>query len=192
MNPAVNALLEFYNKEGAQSFLSHRRHMNKAKPLKYGQERTIFIKEHLSYDGVSGKITWKKSPNYGVSVGQKAGYIDSLGYLRISVKSSVYFGHRIAWLLAYNKWPTKIIDHINGNPSDNSLKNLREATQRENQQNQKTHRAGGLPGVYYNKRQQVYFAQVTKDKKHYFIGRFKTKDEGHSAYLKFIKKKGWE
>ncbi|EHB7575351.1 HNH endonuclease, partial [Escherichia coli] len=32
--------------------------------------------------------------------------------------------HRIAWLMVYNDWPTDVIDHINGDRSDNRIANL--------------------------------------------------------------------
>jgi hypothetical protein len=56
--------------------------------------------------------------------------------------SVMFFGqeigvHRIAWALHYNNYPTLQIDHINGDPVDNRICNLRLATQSQNSQNSK-------------------------------------------------------
>jgi hypothetical protein len=45
--------------------------------------------------------------------------------------------HRAAWLLYYGEWPNDAIDHINGNPGDNRIANLRVVDQLTNQKNAK-------------------------------------------------------
>ena len=58
--------------------------------------------------------------------------------------------HRLVWALVYGKFP-KQIDHINGNPKDNRVENLREVTPSENDMNRvwawKPNAKTGLPGV---------------------------------------------
>jgi HNH endonuclease len=43
--------------------------------------------------------------------------------------------HRVIWAIVYGVDPCDIIDHINGDPSDNRIENLRTATPRQNSQN---------------------------------------------------------
>lgn len=77
-----------------------------------------------------GSIFWKKS-------GLKAGCIDgSTGYVKVKCGGKMYYAHRIIWMMHKGQTNTTI-DHINGNPSDNRLENLREASKSQNQSNQK-------------------------------------------------------
>lgn len=43
-----------------------------------------------------------------------------------------YFAHRIIWALHYGKFPNSIIDHIDGDSSNNRLDNLRSVSQSRN------------------------------------------------------------
>lgn len=43
----------------------------------------------------------------------------------------------MAWLLGTGAWPKHYIDHINGDPADNRLTNLRDVTHQVNMRNQK-------------------------------------------------------
>lgn len=108
------------------------------------------------------------------------------GYVFIRVDGVVYPAHRLAWLWMTGVWPQEEIDHANGNPSDNSWENLREATHGENQQNgQRVYRSNfrsGICGVYYkNRGKKRWEAILWKDKKAIYLGRFATKEEAGIA-----------
>src|SRR5262245_61666013 len=91
----------------------------------------------LRYNPCTGEIT-----KNGRAVGSRRrdGYIE--------VTQGRYFNnllaHRVAWRIIYGRWPTEI-DHIDGNPSNNSIWNLREVSHQANLLNQKRHREGRLP-----------------------------------------------
>ena len=58
----------------------------------------------------------------------------------------------------------KVIDHINHNPCDNRKQNLRICTRFENQQNLRS-RSSSHTGVYFRKRDNRWYANITKNKK---------------------------
>ena len=75
-------------------------------------------------------------------------------------------------MLVYGRLP-KQIDHINGNPKDHRIENLREVNQSENDMNRvfswKPNPSTGLPGVY--KVKGVYRVKV-QDKQLYFRDKY--------------------
>lgn len=152
-----------------------------------------FIKEHLEYNPESGNLLWKKSPKCKIPPDKIAGTKNPLGYTVIKIKGKLYLAHRIAWLLHAGEWPKALIDHINGDPADNRIKNLRLATKRLNAQNQKIHRSGKvLLGASPVKNSKKFSVQVVHSKKRHYVGIFNSKEEAHNAYLNFIKINKWE
>lgn len=91
------------------------------------------FQQEFSYDSESGKITRKNKKNAD-------GSLDSYGYLILKLKGRQYKAHRIAWALHYGKFPKNNIDHINGNPLDNRILNLRDVPQKINIYNSKRKR----------------------------------------------------
>lgn len=58
--------------------------------------------------------------------------------------------HRVIWAIVYGVWPD-IIDHLNGNPLENSIGNLRSVSQLENKKNTRiyTNNKSGRIGVHW-------------------------------------------
>jgi hypothetical protein len=97
--------------------------------------------------------------------------------------------HRIVYILAHGPIPVGMeIDHINGNPIDNRLENLRVVSKRQNAQNRHFHRTGRLFGTYFKKRTKTWHSDIRIDDKRIYLGVFKTENEAHQAYLSFIEK----
>ena len=84
-----------------------------------------------------------------------------------------YSGHRLAWLMVYGRWPNEMIDHINGDRSDNRIENLREISAAENHYNlgvPKSNKSGCV-GVYRSK-EGNWCAEITKHSKKVHLGTF--------------------
>lgn len=94
------------------------------------------LKSQVDYNPESGIFTWKISSGR-VKSGCVVSGLDYYGYLRISINKTRYRAHRLAWLYIHGKFPINLVDHIDGNKANNSLANLREATNQENCRNVK-------------------------------------------------------
>lgn len=90
------------------------------------------LKSALEYNPCTGIITWKNGTR---CQGKEAGHCTKRGHRTISRKGILYQAHRIAWLLHYGTWPKNGIDHIDGNPSNNAINNLRDVGQDQNNKN---------------------------------------------------------
>lgn len=145
------------------------------------------------YDPEAGKLhrTGKSSKYSEYDHEDATGTYDADGYENVHFLGRTYRIHRIAWLLHYKKWPDNIIDHINGNRSDNKISNLRDATHSINAQNIKkapAHSSTGFLGATLNKRSGKYAAQIVIAGKKTHLGYFATPEEAHQAYLKAKRK----
>ena len=140
------------------------------------------LKSLLDYDPATGIFRWKISRE-GIKKGKIAGSRNTKGYINIFVDRKSYTAHRLAWYIAYGYLP-QYIDHINRNPSDNRLSNLRECTVSQNLANVKGHGKNKYKGVSYYKRNKKYLSQIMCHYKRYYLGSFKTPEAAALAYNK--------
>ena len=133
------------------------------------------LKEVLRYDPNTGDFTWLVRVGGMVSVGGKAG-TGQKGYVRIGIAGKGYQAHRLAFLYMTGKWPTKEVDHANGNRSDNRWQNLREASHSENQCNSgpSVNSATGFKGVRKSTTGPNYQVSVSKNNKQHEVCGFET------------------
>jgi len=106
------------------------------------------------------------------------------GYIIVRVDNVLLRAHRVAWALVNNEWPAGEIDHINGNPSDNRLDNLRIANRLQNMKNIKKPKTNksGYKGVSWHKQGKFWQAHIRADGKNYYLGHYPTVEEAHEAY----------
>lgn len=155
------------------------------------------IRERFDYDEPTGILKWKprtlrpecarldKAWNTrlaGTSVGVKHRH----GHLYASINYKHYAVHRLIWLYVHGRWPSRVIDHINGNPSDNRISNLRECTQLENMRNSRlrTDNTSGVKGVYWEKKERKWMAYINVNGKMKALGRFAAKEDAIASRTK--------
>ena len=137
-----------------------------------------YLKEILDYNKDSGSFFWKVKRNShagkvicGSIAGSKK---DNRGYIRIVIYQKKYYAHRLAFLYFHGNIPT-VIDHINGDTSDNRIENLRDVTTRVNAINSKKRKTNksGITGVCFSKRDKLWIANIKINYKGFY---FNTKD----------------
>lgn len=98
---------------------------------------------------VSG-LRWLKSGT-GRRSDLRVGSPDTPGYWRVNINRKGHMVHRIIWELTHGPIPAgHVIDHINGDPADNRIENLRVAAPQENSRNAAGHTGRFFPkGVYH-------------------------------------------
>jgi hypothetical protein len=104
------------------------------------------------------------------------------GYLFGGVLGRNVYAHRAAWAIVHGEWPEEI-DHINGNPTDNRLCNLRAVSRAQNTKNVgvgKRNTSGHI-GVSKCSRSNRWVASMTVSGKTIVIGRFSIKEEAANA-----------
>jgi hypothetical protein len=141
------------------------------------------LKSALHYNPQTGVFTWLRPPKRGK---HKAGGIaggPSNGYIDICIDRKRFKAHRLAWFYVHGEWPAGLIDHINNDPSDNRIENLRIADRAENGWNarRKRNNKSGVTGVYYAKREGLWVAEIFARGKKHSLGHFKTKEEAAAA-----------
>jgi len=134
----------------------------------------------LHYDPDSGLFTWKQSRR-GASKDSVAGYKTPRGYILIRVDGQQHYAHRLAWLVTHGEWPCLELDHIDRDPSNNRLVNLRAVTHSVNLRNQVQGRGvSQYLGVTFQGR---WRANLTINGNRKFLGYFDSEGEAHQAYL---------
>jgi hypothetical protein len=152
------------------------------------------IREVLDYNLETGLFTWKerKGDTKNIKIwnkrfaGKPTGHNANMhGFLCVTlcVDNKAYRAHRLAWAYVYGYWTEKEIDHINLNPRDNRISNLREADRGQNECNKaaRVDNKLGIKGVHYDKSRKQWMMQI-KFKDAVVKKRYKTLEQAQRAY----------
>jgi len=139
------------------------------------------IRDRLAYCA-TGRLIHR----FGKTCGKTAGGLSGNGYFTISVLGKNIGLHRAIWAYHNGALPPDgmVIDHINGDPKDNRIENLRLATYAQNLAN-KTKAPRGkqrMFGVSFNKDAKRFRSQLRVNGKRVHIGYFDTAEEAVAAY----------
>ena len=106
-----------------------------------------YVMSHYTYDRTAGVLLNKR--NAVIKGWKRAGYLRT--NVRVDGKRHVVSLAYIVWAVTHDRMPAGQIDHINGNPTDNRIENLREVSRSENDMNRvwawRPNASTGLPGV---------------------------------------------
>lgn len=131
-----------------------------------------YANDLIVYDPQDGSFKWRKTTCSRAIAGKKAGYTrtnsgSGKSYHVIGLNNNKYFGGNVAWLLYYKKWPSGIVDHLDGNGLNNRINNLQEKTIAENRKNVRLccKNKTGISGVHFSVKSNIYRAQIGNNRK---------------------------
>lgn len=117
-----------------------------------------------------GTLVWKVDRRVKTK-GKPAGSARPDGYVCVRLGKQRWLAHRIVFAMWHGYLP-EVIDHIDGNPSNNRIENLREADGSKNQQNRKLdcRSRTGVKNVSYFSRDKNYMVRMKIDGRVRVIG----------------------
>lgn len=154
-----------------------------------------YLKECLYYNEYSGEFVWRKRPEShfknikiasninGKMSGAKAGHARKTGYIFIAIDGHLYQAANLAWLYIHGERPNGVIDHIDRNPKNNSIVNLRDVSNTENMKNKSKakNNKSGFTGVYWSSGAKKWAACVGSNGEKMHLGYFDKKTEAMKA-----------
>ena len=134
-------------------------------------------KLHELFDYKDGNLIWKIAASRRVKAGDIAGSINEYGYIVIGVKGRVYRAHRLIYFYHNGHFPL-LIDHIDGNKTNNKIENLRSVTTYQNAMTKKisTRNSSGIKGVMWHKRDKKWVVQLKVNSKCHSFGYYEDKE----------------
>lgn len=142
------------------------------------------LRELLHYDRDTGEFRWWKRVGDEICLGNVAGYV------RIGVLGRSYRAHQLAWLYEKGRRGRPMIDHRDGDGTNNRWSNLRRATASQNAANSRRPRdnTSGYKGVLLCRGSGRWHAYIHKNRRRIHLGTFATPEAAHEAYVTAARK----
>lgn len=139
------------------------------------------VKELFDYK--DGNLFWKVKAAKRTKIGDMAGWVSSKGYKKVRVDRKQEYIHRLIFLMHHGFEP-KIVDHVDLNPSNNQISNLRAATREDNarNKNRQKNNTTGFTGVFFRKDSGKFRAIIGINDKLMHLGTYKCPKEAAIAY----------
>lgn len=133
-------LLDQYWKSG--KLFNKRRNSDKVKTISYAEVSKYFYYDETSPSKLMhlvDKFTGATKAIKKASADSPAGTLNNTGYYLVSIQGSKFLAHRVVYCLISNSdLPAdKVVDHVDGNRSNNTISNLRLISPSDNCRNKK-------------------------------------------------------
>lgn len=142
----------------------------------------------FNYDPKTGVLEWSPAAPHWSLVGKRAGFVAPNGYVIVSIgpkeKRKTYRAHRLIWSWMKQAPIGKMIDHKDGDCSNNRWENLRLADRAQNLWNSKlgSRNTSGHKGVSMHKVSGLWRARFSVRGKVVYLGTWRSKEEAVAAY----------
>ncbi len=133
-----------------------------------------YLRSLYDYDPKTGAL-WSRRRRRGHPIRKANGK----GYIQVAIDGVQYCAHKIIFKMVTGRDAEGDLDHWDGDTLNNRWPNLREATQSQNQANQKPRLT---KGVYFRATTGRWLAQIQVQKKRMHLGSFGSAAEAHAAY----------
>lgn len=140
------------------------------------------LQELFDYDPETGVFHWRNARGPRAA-GAVAGNIRKDGYVRICINWNDFLAHRLAWIYMHGLTIGGAeVDHIDGNPSNNAIANLRLATSSEQRQNSRPRSSSNSPLKGSFRVGTRWKSQIMIGGRNIYLGTFDTPEQAHAAY----------
>lgn len=148
--------------------------------------KSKFNKEFYYY---SGDLFWKKNRGSNKLANKMAGRTVANGYRSIFIFKKNYMVHRVIWEMLMGQIPDNmVIDHIDRNPKNNAIENLRLLTRSQNLHNSKKIKVSKNKSSKYKgprkKPSGNFYSTIVINKVNHYLGCFETEIGAAIAYDK--------
>ena len=133
-----------------------------------------YLKELFDYK--DGNLYWKIKKAKNTIIGSIVSTL-SHGYIRVRIDGKAYFAHRIIFLYHHGYLPLEI-DHIDKNPLNNKIENLRECSSSQNKYNTnlRTDNKSGIKNVRWRDDRKKWEVRLWVDGKRKYFGHYFDKE----------------
>lgn len=138
---------------------------------------------HYRYEYKDGNLYHKTDVLTVAKAGECVSRVNSAGYIVVGLKGKQYLAHRIVFLMHHGYLP-KLLDHIDGDKTNNRVENLRECTYSQNNCNIpiRSDNKSGHKGVFFRKDTNKWSARIHYNGCSKSLGCFLNKDDAVAAY----------
>lgn len=171
----------YFEYDRETGIVCHKRRTPDMYPLSYNPVRQCKIHNKRCAGKPVGCAIRQRGKRLSRFAAKWKGIIFSFTDPRTGVVSNTTSIHRLIWLMEHGYWPKQPIDHINGDPLDNRLENLRMVDYSVNSKNSAMYRSNttGFTGVSVCGRK--YRAQIRVNGKHINLGYFEKIEDAAAA-----------